>query len=431
MSDNDVNLFPPDERPFLSKVIAFNQLKKGQANVIVAPCHSGKTTAAKEIFEKHRALSSSGLLLIDTTAGRDSLLKHQKAQRTPAEIAEILNPYTIAANARNDVFITMTYYEFGIYARYAPEVFNQIKVIVCDEMHNLVHYLAIEEARNKKDDPEGILAELGGCDQEYAYALNYLSRQTSSTHSDDPLIVIMTAPPNCPYRKFAELKTPYAVFDYTNKVRCDRTANICHYAHFKSLIQQIDKRAIIYVPTIKLIQEFSTLADDGNRKIISLWSTHNKDHPMSDIQLAVRTEILTSELIPADIDLLFLNAAYETSINIRNDDFNTIIIRTCNPDAQIQARGRLRHDIQDMYLYDSSHEHISEYFPKEYLGVPLSAADRKQIAQNMALVNSKGRPLKWSSIAAALLRNGHQITESRRMNHRFYSVHPLIESLSA
>lgn len=413
-----------EELPYLSDIIEIDEFRKGQANIIVAPCHSGKTTAATEILTAHKAMSYNGLVLIDTTAGRDSLLKHEKVQRTPAEIAETLNPYTQATNARTDTYVTMTYYEFGVYARNCPEELNRFSAIICDEMHNLIHYLAIEEARNKKEDPDGILAELGGTDLEYSFALEFLLRKATSSHPDAPLIIIMTATPRCLYRKFAETQTPYVVFDYTDKVRCDKTNNIIHYSNFRTLIQQIDTRAIVYVPTISLMQEFSTIAENGSRQIMCLWSLHNKEHPMSDKQLAVRDEILDTRRIPSDIDLLFINAAYETSINIDNEDFNTMVIHTGNTDVQIQARGRLRHDLQSLYLYDASHDHIAEYFPKEYFGIPLSSSDREMIAQRMALVNSKGRPLKWPSIAAALQKNGHLITVSRNQNHRFYTFHP-------
>lgn len=413
-----------EELPYLSDIIEIDKFRKGQANVIVAPCHSGKTTAAKEILVAHHALSYNGLVLIDTTAGRDSLLIREKAQRTPAEIAEILNPYTQAADARTDTYVAMTYYEFGIYAQNCPEVLDRFNIIICDEMHNLIRYLAIEEARNKKEDPDGIFAELGGTDLEYSFALKFLSEKSASSRPDAPLIVIMTATPKCLYRKFAETQTPYVVFDYTGKVRCDKTSNIIHYSNFSTLIQQIDTRTIVYVPTIKLMQQFSAIADNGSRKIMCLWSLHNKEHPMSDNQITVRSEILDSRRIPSDIDILFINAAYETSINIDNEDFNTMVIHTGNTDVQIQARGRLRHDIQNLYLYDASHNHIAEFFPKEFFNIPLSASDREIIAQRMALVNSKGRPLKWPSIAAALKKDGLRIESFRNKNKHFCTVYP-------
>ena len=45
MEKTDTNLSP--KKPYLSEVLDYAALQKGRANIIVAPCHSGKTTAAK------------------------------------------------------------------------------------------------------------------------------------------------------------------------------------------------------------------------------------------------------------------------------------------------------------------------------------------------------------------------------------------------
>ena len=112
---SDLNLRHEQEKPYLADVLDINALVRGQANLIVAPCHSGKTTAAKRILAARSTMSSRGLLLIDTTAGRDSLLKHQNAQRTPYEIVRNLFPFSTTPEACDDQFVTMTYFEFGMY----------------------------------------------------------------------------------------------------------------------------------------------------------------------------------------------------------------------------------------------------------------------------------------------------------------------------
>lgn len=411
--------------PYLGEVIDIHQFKRGQVNIVVAPCHSGKTTAAIKIFKEYKSLSPSGLFLIDTTAGRDSLLSHQPAQRTPYEMAEVLNPYSCAPVANQDRFVTQSYYEFGIRVRSSPEAYACTDLIICDEVHNLVRFLSIEKAQNERLEIDALLLELGFGNQEYASALNYLTEKAVSENKCDPLIIFMTATPRTIYAKLKEMNVPYAVFDYTDKVRCDQTASILYYSNFGSLIENLNERAIIYVPTIKQIQKFSTQADNGQRKIACLWSKHNKDFPMNSQQLEIRNQILQTEQIPPDIDLLFINAAYETSINIRNEDFKTMVIHTGDTDVQTQARGRLRHNIDTLYLYDKEHNHITEYFPKEYYGVPLSASDRKIIAEKIALTNPKGRPLEWPSIAKALKKNGALIEQIRIANQRHYIVFPV------
>lgn len=427
MNETDLSDLKPcneEKKPYLSDVIKPSSLLRGIINLIVAPCHSGKTTAANKILTGAGAMSPKGLLLIDTTAGRDALLKHEMAQRTPAELVELFNTYTRAADAVGDRFVTMTYYEFGCYARIYPKPLDYFDVIICDEIHNLIKYIAMEEGQNRSNFPEGIIEGIDYPNLEYASAFDYLLKRVSMHDACPPLMIMMTATPDRILCKFREMNQRYILHDFTDKVHCDKTEHIHHYANMSSLLQKLNTRALIYVPTIKGIQEFSEKADNGKRRIMSLWSMHNKKYPMSDKQLDVRNEILNTGYIPPDIDLLFINAAYETSINIRNEDFQTIVIHNSNKDVQIQARGRLRHDIKDMYVYDATYSHIEEYFPKEYLDVPLSAKDREKIALDMALTNAKGRPLKWSSIATILKKQGCEIEASRINNQRYYTVRP-------
>ena len=67
-----------EDLPFLSDVIEIERFKKKQANLIIAPCHSGKTTAALKIMERCASCKERVLLLIDTTAGRDALTAPKK-----------------------------------------------------------------------------------------------------------------------------------------------------------------------------------------------------------------------------------------------------------------------------------------------------------------------------------------------------------------
>ena len=145
---------------------------------------------------------------------------------------------------------------------------------------------------------------------------------------------------------------------------------------------------------------------------------------MSDEQLRIRKIILETERIPPEIDLLFINAAYETSINIRNEDFNTMIIHNGCADVQVQVRGRLRHDIETLYIYDSDHRHISQYFPAEYYNRPLFREDTAKIAAKMNLKNKDGRELKWSTIHGLLAKDGVTVTKQKRNGQRCWILYP-------
>jgi hypothetical protein len=143
---------------------------------------------------------------------------------------------------------------------------------------------------------------------------------------------------------------------------------------------------------------------------------------MSDEQLTVRDTILKTEHIPEDIDILLINAAYETSINIRNEDFKIVIIHSGNPDVQIQVRGRLRHDIDTLYIHDKAHEHIIDYFPEEYYDRMLFQKDKDELAARLGMTNEDNRPIKWPTIKKKLTKDGLIILEGRVKNLRYARI---------
>ena len=241
------------------------------------------------------------------------------------------------------------------------------------------------------------------------------------------MIVIMSATINPVSVALDRRNAPCTYFDYTDKVRCDITRNRFYYAHFEDVLQQLpfDTRAIIYTPQITQMLKFAKAADDGWRNICCLWGLNNPNHEMSDEQKRVRDVILRSERIPPEIDLLFINAAYETSINIRNEDFNTVIVHDGNSDVQVQVRGRLRHDIDALYIYDSTHVNIAQYFPAEYYNRWLFREDIEEIVSGMNLYNEKGRQLKWTSIYRLLQSDGVTVSKQKKNGRQCWVLYPV------
>ena len=88
--NSDSALFLP--KPFLSEVLEVDQFKRGQANIIVAPCHSGKTRANGKIISTHATAPEFVLCLIDTKAGKQAIITREEAtayrSRWIAEIRE-------------------------------------------------------------------------------------------------------------------------------------------------------------------------------------------------------------------------------------------------------------------------------------------------------------------------------------------------------
>lgn len=415
MASNESDLKP--KKPYLEKVLDYDKLHKGVANLIVAPCHSGKTTAAKTVMERFARCKERVLYLIDTRAGRDAITLKQKAQLCSMAWIHTYDPawWDDVPNRTN--FAIMTYHQFGCACLDCPTFLQGIDLIICDEMHNLIKYIGIEKSSNELHADDLDYEEKKCCQA----ALDKLG-QLAGQEKNSPMIVIMTATSGALTQRFDIMNVPYQVLNYYGRVYEDKTRSRIYYADFKQVIGRIKGRAIIYVPTIKLMKQYAEMVDLGLGNICCLWSIHSTEQ-MTDEQLAVRKALLEDELVPDHIDLLFLNAAYETCLNINNTDIKTMVIHCSNTDTQIQVRGRLRHDIDNLYLLDKSHEHISFYFPSVYLDQWLPTWKTRVIAEDLDLKNEKGRTLCWQSICNLLRKDGYIVTQEKKNDQRGWRVH--------
>lgn len=412
-------------KPFLSEILEVDQFQRGQANIIVAPCHSGKTFANAKIISAHATAPEYVLCLIDTKAGKQAMITREEATAYRRSWLEEIRGDWWGSVPDEERLRVMTYHQFGLEIQKQPLFFQNIQLIICDEMHNLIKYKGIERSQNEKYPQKECTPEDYPC----KLALETLAQLAKERSG--PMIVIMSATINAVSVALDRENTPCAYFDYTDRVHCDITKKYIYYSRFDEVLKQLppDCRAIIYVSRIAQMIEFAALADDGWRNICCLWGLDNADHKMNPEQLCVRKAILRNERIPPEIDLLFINAAYETSINIRNEDFNTVIVHNGNSDVQTQVRGRIRHDIDSLYIYDPNHVHIAQYFPEEYYYRPLFGEDTREIASTMNLLNKKGRRLEWPSIYRLLQKDGLVVSKQKKNGRHCCIVYPRQEAV--
>ena len=308
----------------------------------------------------------------------------------------------------------MSYHQFGHKLNEHPDLLKNIDVLICDEIHSLKKYMDIERANNKKHG-----TKVKTCQTAFAEIIR------AAKNADAPYVVGMTATVNAASVLLDKENVPTEYFDYRGKVTQDLTTETIYYSDLNMVLKElpIGERAIVYVPIINTMKEYAAVAEDEWHNTCCLWGIHNTDHTISYEQMAVRNAILTTEKVPDDIDILFINAAYETSININNEDINTVIIHSGNPDTRIQVRGRLRHDIETLYVYDPQHEHIGDYFPEEYCGKFLTSKDTAKIADEMNLRDEKGNQKRWPAIARLLMKDGFTASQQKRKGERGWVIH--------
>ena len=151
----------------------------------------------------------------------------------------------------------------------------------------------------------------------------------------------------------------------------------------------------------------------------AIWSLKaaKPEHAMSDEQLALREYIIYNQCIRDDIDLLIINASYETSINIRQDENNPktridyIIVNTSNEDTITQVRGRYRDRLDTLYIHsrEIARDGIRLTVPNEYLNGWLTAEECKQLSLLFNIVVGKGRKAMWPTIQQMLIDVGYKI----------------------
>ena len=93
---------------------------------------------------------------------------------------------------------------------------------------------------------------------------------------------------------------------------------------YKVMFQEFKGKALMFGTTFEIMDKLQELCDGLELKAIQIWST-NADKPMTEEQLAVRDSIINKGILPdkggvikEDYDVLIINRAMETGINIKD-----------------------------------------------------------------------------------------------------------------
>ena len=368
-------------------------------NIIVAPCGSGKTTAA---INKLAPLASSprkALFLIDTHNG-NVRLANEEALTMPYQFYE----YSIknAAFPFNDgdatKIVATTYAQFGVWMRHNPQLVSYFDIIVCDEAHNIPVFPTFS--------PQPNFASIARDN------LCYIAEHTNT------LVVGITATPE-PLEKLSCAQ--YMVPIDTDVLRQYEVRETRTYASLPQVLEQIPsgKIGMLYVPHITQMKECAEVAAAAGHKPICVWSLSNTDHPMSEEQLKAREYILEHEELPPQYDLFIFNGSSETSINIRGQ-VDYFVAHTANPTNLTQARGRYRGDLDLLYVYDKKDAEI--IVPAEFLDIQLFTGDKEQLRARLGIKDAKGHPIPYGKLEMRLKDCGYTVESGRKDNCRYIII---------
>ena len=368
-------------------------------NIIVAPCGSGKTTAA---INKIAALASSprkALFLIDTQNGNLRLAENEALTLPYVFFAETAGRDIAWGELPPAKIVATTYAQFGVWVRDDPAFAARFEVIICDEAHNIVIFPTYSPQPNFASIARDALCEAAA--------------------NPDIMVVGITATPE-PLEK---LNCPQHILPIdTTELRQYENRSIQPYSSLRQTLGNIPlgQVGMLYVSRIHQMKECAAIAASLGRKPICIWSSANKDHPMDEEQLAARNYILKNEEIPPQYDLFIFNGSCETSINIRGK-IEYFIAHTINKTHIIQARGRYRGDLETLYLFDrNSDEDI--VVPQEFLDIQLFREDQRELRLRLSIKDAKGHYLAYNKQWERIETSGYTVDCDRDGNRRYVII---------
>lgn len=396
------------KRVHLSDVIDLNEFSTDKINIVEAPTGAGKTYAAVNEFRKLNK-DKKLLYLIDTNAGEENILRSYKEidKYDQKAVATILGG---EKEKYEKIAQIMTYAKFGFLIKINMIDLSEYGVIVCDEIHSLIKFIKWERSRLKKalpfasyEDSTIFLSNNGLAN------IAFHNLVKSADNDSDTFVIGMTATPDSVYKEIENCVHVHLNAEVSRYIEKE----IRYYTSIDDIPKLISKneKTLIYMSRIKCMKDIREKINQNGISCECLWSTSAKEK-MSKGQLELREQILTAGLLPKSLQVLIINQAYETCVNIYDPSINTVIVHTSEKDDQIQARGRVRHDIDMLYIFNPS-ETINKLIPDGYLNHVLSKEEKNEICAYMNIKDAKGQLKKWPYIVKHLNSEIYNIVEQR------------------
>ena len=375
---------------YLSEVINIEKLLEHETSLIISNCGSGKTQMVfKELiphFDKDKVLylcDTSNLVNAITTSNEK---------------------YNCTINNEN----IMTYAK----ASYIAQGDNENKwltkydLIVCDEVHSLVNY-----------------------DSKYINRLQKILEYVTMKH-ENTKIVMLTA-------------TPFYFDVYCNKYNLHKKINRLDFRNNEELFMYYNKRigyiknytqsnfilyeyreyfanggkCLIFTDYIENMKQFEELCLHLGLRPILIWSKSNKEKPMDEEQLKVLNHLIETGNLLDPYNVLIINQATESGIDITDKNVGLCICNTLNKTSQVQARGRIRGNI-DFLCNRNEHEETYVYIPHEYMNTPLTTDLKNELIEKLE-IRENNKLIKFPKLKELAEKCGYEFKDKRtRINEK-------------
>lgn len=387
--------------------------------MICAPCGCGKTEYAvnKLPFEilGTAAKLENVLYLIDTCAGRHSIVaKHPDKARCYDKLIE-------NGGFRFDGFdhhriVVITYAKFGVEMLRNPRFFERFGLIIADEFHNIHWPIPYEKSRIKAAFPELSSQDIEKILRKKCYNLHAMEALSAASENPNIMVVGISATPEESKTWWEWKNLSFNFLPIADNIKHYTERNKILYGNVHALINALPKgeKTLFYADHISQIKSFQTECELLGLKCASVWSANNEKHPLSEQQRLIRQQIIETNEFPEDADVLLINKSMGTAINIYTKVPN-VVVHSTNKSTQIQARGRIRNDIENLYILqpDAALIDYTDEKVRSYLNRPLSVEDKAAFARLIGVKDKQTHNRGWTTLKRLLIADGCDIKKMR------------------
>lgn len=395
-----------DHKKYLAEIVLEEQNQFSSNSLILAPVGSGKSTLIKNVLINSKDEKKS-LILVSTRFLKETVLKNDEN----LGIKVLKKKYN---NNDSGKIILMTYHEFGLRIKDNNSFVENVGKIFCDEVHSLPEYKEYSGSGNFN------LIKFA-----LEHAMKYLFNKQPGkqifyfTATDENFLKLKKARPELvkdvkvyDYRKHPEIKQymelSKAYITHIEQIRPFLKERKESFDYFKS-------KGLAFGKTIANLKVIEKILEEEGYNPLVLWSDMNEEYKLTKEQQRARNYLIKHGKIPDKYNFLVMNSALREGWDLKDPSVRIAIMNTTSETDRIQARGRIRKDI-DLIIYKTT-ENLdklhNEQVMSKYINVPLTTKEKSELAEILDLRDKYNRLLKWRTVSKTLKENGYEIKDSK------------------
>lgn len=431
------------EKYYLSEVFSLPDFSKEKINLLPQNTGAGKTQLAFKLINS--IPNAKSLYVIDTTAGKESLLDREDTYQYSEIWQKYIEDKVIFLDDLNDEEIAhqievlfyefenktvvMTYHKLGRVLQMYNNFLDFIDIIILDEVHRIFNYYNIEKSQLIKKAKQH---NANITQQEQSVILDIASPMYKVIHSLDKAgkannyVIAMSATPKLFYEHMDKVEVEIATIETDKQIHAQTVLRQHYYKNIQQAIDRIelvdDDIAILFMTQIShMLRAKEYIEQTKGYRVLCLWSTHNQAHRLSTEQIEAIRYIKETQKVPPGYQVLIINKAYETSINIYDVRIKHFVSHTVNEDSKTQSKGRVRNSVlENLWIKYNNEKDLLMLVLRPYWGVEMGTKEREQITEELNYAFRKD--WSWRKWRNWLQKGSFEIIDEKRSGKSYNRI---------